>query len=348
MADSILSQSPGTDMPRRRPHPILQKPKCGLAFLTPEEFPAWDALIDASPQGSLFCKSWWLKAACGEVRVLGYFEGGQLIAGIPIFYTRRKGLRLCCMPTLTQTMGIVIAPLKGKHITIQNHETGILDLFAERLMQESIFIQAFHPASHNWLPFYWRGFSQTTHYTYVLDDLTSVSRIWDGMGTAKRAHIRNAQKNNIKVRECSPETVFNASMQTFSRQKKACPYTLEYLYRLYDAARANDAGICMAAEDDKGRVHSAALFVWDRKRGYYLAGGHDSTLTLSGGSALLVWGLIEFAAAHTAIFDFEGSMHKSIETSFRYFGAARVAYNRIVKFPRWLRIALAASGRTSF
>jgi hypothetical protein len=318
-----------------------------MSLLTAEELPAWDALVDASPQGSLFCKSWWLKAACGEVRVLGYFEGGQLVAGIPLYYTRRMGLRACCMPKLTQTMGVVIAQLAGKHVTIQRRETEILDLFAARLAQEPIFVQAFHPASLNWLPFYWRGFTQTTHYTYALDNLESMSRVWDGLSQRRRTEIRKAQRSNIRVKECGPETVYNASMQTFGRQKKACPYNLEYLCRLYDAARSNDGGICMAAEDGEGRLHAASFFVWDRTRGYYLVGGHAADLASGGGPILLMWNLIEFAASHTAVFDFEGSMYRSIEGPFRSFGASRIAYNRIAKLPRWLRTALCAAGRTA-
>jgi Acetyltransferase (GNAT) domain len=333
---------------RSSPRPALRPPRSGLSLLAAEDLPAWDALVDASPQGSLFCKSWWQRAACGEVRVLGYFEGGQLVAGIPLYYTSRWGLRVSYMPKLTQTMGVVIAPLEGKQVTVQGRETEILDLFAARLAEEPIFVQAFHPASQNWLPFYWHGFTQTTHYTYALEDLGSMGRLWDGLAPTKRTQVRKAKRHNMRVKECDPLTVFNASMQTLARQKVACPYSLEYLQRVYDAARANDAAICMSAEDGEGRVHAAGFFAWDRKRGYYLAGGHDPDIASTGGYALLMWSLIEFAATHTAVFDFEGSMHRGIESVFRYFGARRIPYNRIVKAPRWLRIALCAAGRTSF
>lgn len=333
---------------RKSPRTAAQPRKSGLSLLGSGDLPAWDALVDASPQASLFCKSWWLKAACGEVRVLGYSDGNQLVAGIPLYYERHMGVRICCMPKHTQTLGVVIAPVDAKHVTVQSRETEILSVFAERLEQEPIFIQAFHPASQNWLPFYWRGFMQTTHYTYVLDNLESTSRLWDGLAPERRTNIRKAQKSNVRVKECGPEIVYNASRTTFDRQKKDCPFDLEYFCRLYDAARANNAGICMSAEDGEGRVHAASFFVWDRKRGYYIAGGHDRNLALSGGHVLLMWNLIEFAASHTRIFDFEGSMHRPVEASFRSFGGNRIAYNRISKFPRWLRVALCAAGKTSF
>lgn len=319
--------------------------KSGLSLLTPGELPLWDALVEESEQCSVFAKSWWLEATCGQPRILGYFEPGRLLAGIPLHYERRFGLKMCRMPGLTQTMGVTMRPLPGKQVARSARETEILDAFAQHLAQESIFMQAFHPSMQNWLPFYWHGFTQTTHYTYVFDDLSSISNIWDGIETDRRTNVRKARRLGVTVKECGPEAVYQSANASFERQKRKCPYTLEYLSRLYEAARAHGAGVCMAATDSNGKIHAAEFFVWDAKRGYRLAGGHDTTLGSSGGAVLLVWSLIEFAATRTAVFDFEGSMRRPIEASFRSFGATRIGYQRIVKMPRWLRVGLCAAGR---
>lgn len=319
--------------------------RSGLSMLSSKDIAEWDALLERSPQRSIFSRSWWLQAASGQVCILGYFDSGRLIAGMPLHYEQRLGLRVCCMPKLTQTLGVVMAASSGKRVTVESREMEILDAFAARIAQERIFVQAFHPAHRNWLPFYWHGFTQTTHYTYVLDDLTDLKKLWDNLAPARRTNIRKAQRLGLLVRECGPERVYAASQQTFQRQRKSPPYALEYLRRLYRAARARDAGLCLSAEDREGKVHAAVFFVWDRSRGYYLTGGHDPALSSSGGNVLLMWNLIEFAAAHTAIFDFEGSMHRPIEASFRSFGAERVDYHRIAKLPCWLRAGLCAMGR---
>lgn len=319
-----------------------------LSWIEPENLPEWDVLVDGSPQASVFLKSWWLKAACGQPRILGYRESGKLIAGIPLHYERHFGLRICRMPLLTQTMGAAIAPpLQGKRVAQESRETRILEMFAEKLSHEQVFIQAFHPSCQNWLPFYWRGFSQTTHYTYEISDLTDLGRIWDGMDSDRRTNIRKARRLGVSVKECGPETVYEAANESFRRQRRSCPWSLQYLKRLYEAARANDAGVCMAAVDSAGKVHAAEFFTWSRQRGYRLAGGHSTEHGASGAGPLLVWSLIEFAAERTAVFDFEGSMRRPIEASFRSFGARRVPYHRIVKMPRWMRIALCAAGRVN-
>jgi Acetyltransferase (GNAT) domain len=321
--------------------------RSGLTLLAASDLVEWDALVEASPQCSIFAKSWWLRAACDEPRVLGYFEDGRLIAGIPLHYEWRLGQRFCCMPRLTQTMGVAIAPQPGKSVTVESRETEILNAFAERLAGERIFIQAFHPECRNWLPFYWAGFTQTTHYTYVLDDLSSVDRIWDGLDKDRRTNIRKARREGIQISECGPEEVYTSSAASLERQGLRCKYTLDYLSRLVYAARENNAGTCFAARDSRGRLHAAVFFVWDSRHGYQLAGGHDTALGSSGATVLLVWNLIEFAASRTAVFDFEGSMRQQIESSFRSFGTKRIPYHRIVKMPRWMRIGLCAAGKVS-
>lgn len=344
-AARCTSVQPVPDKHNRPPNSRLHPQKCGLSLLVPEEIPQWDALVEGSPQCSVFLKSWWLMAVSSHMRMLGYFESGQLIAGMPLHYERRFGLRVCAMPALTQTLGIAMARLRGKAVHQEERESEITGSFADWLLREPVFVQAFHSASQNWLPFYWRGYSQTTHYTYVLDDLSDLPRIWDSMESVRRSNIRKARRLGLTVRECGPEIVFEAARESFRRQQLPCPYSLEYLCRLYQAARKHEAGVCMAAFDGDGRAHAAEFFVWDAQRGYRLAGGHNTELGSSGGTVLLAWGLIEFAAQHTAVFDFEGSMHRPIEASFRSFGARRVAYNRIARMPRWLRMVSCATGR---
>ncbi len=329
----------------RAARPCERSRQDGLHYLGVNEYAKWDALVAVSPQGSLFSKSWWLEAIGGEIRILGYYESGRLIAGIPLYFERRMGVRVCCMPKLTQTWGVVVEPLPGKRVNAAAHEMRILGTFARRLAEERVFFQAFHPANQNWLPFYWNGFRQTTHFTYVLDNLQDLGRVWDGLEQNARTKIRKAQKLGLVVKRCGPELVFNASVQSFERQKKPHPFSREYFERLFNSAKSNDAGECFAAVDSEGRVHDAVLLVWDCKRTYFLAGGGDSSLRNSGGGSLLVWHCLQFAAFRSRVFDFEGSMLEPVQTFFRSFGATQVAYNRIMKFPAWLRACLCVAGK---
>lgn len=326
------------------PAPSKAAQKC-LRYLRPDEYAAWDALVDASPQGSVFCRSWYLRAVPGETRVLGYFEGSHLLAGMPVHYEKRWGMRLCCMPILTPAWGVVMEPLSGKRTSAQSKEIEILSVFARRLSRETMFIQTFHPTIQNWLPFRWNGFQQTSRFTYVLEDLRDLSRTWRELKDSCRGQIRKAQKQGIKIGICDPQVVAGASVKTFRRQGFRLPYSTDQFRSLCEAAIDNDAGQCFAAQDSRGRVHAAALLMWDRKTAYYVAGGGDPELRDSGATSLLIWHLISFSASRSAVFDFEGSDIEPIERFFRTFGATQRAYNYIFRCSRPLRALLVLAGK---
>src|SRR6478672_9716953 len=115
---------------------ITSKPRAEerftLRYLEDGEYPLWDALVDASPQGSVFCRSWWLRAL-GDIRLLACFAGSELIAGIPLYFERHFGIPVCTMPKLTQTWGVVMRPPEGKSVVAAAQETKILRTFAAQL-----------------------------------------------------------------------------------------------------------------------------------------------------------------------------------------------------------------------
>ena len=69
--------------------------------MSPDEYPLWDDLVEPSPWGTVCPYSWWLKAVCGDVCVLGYFGKGRLVAGLPIYMESRFGVCSRTMPAIT-------------------------------------------------------------------------------------------------------------------------------------------------------------------------------------------------------------------------------------------------------
>jgi hypothetical protein len=316
-----------------------------LRFLSVEEHRRWDELVEASPQGSLFCRSWWLKAVAPDALVLGYFDRSRLIAGIPLLFKKRLGVKFCTMPSLTQTWGVVIEPIEGKPVHRITRQMEILTIFARRLTEKKIFLQRFHPAIANFLPFQWHGFQQVSRVTYVIEHLCDLDRVWAEMRENQRREIRKAENRGIVVERCTPEMVAHNLAKTYTRQGLQTPVQPRFLHVVHEAAQQNEAGECFAARDSYGRVHAAAMLVWDRKRSYYLAGGGDPALRTSGATALLLWKMIEFSSGRSAVFDFEGSQIPAVERFFRAFGASQVWYHEISKMPRWLRAGLVLAGK---
>jgi hypothetical protein len=311
----------------------LVKPESEVRLLSPEEFSAWDSLVDASPQGSCFSRSWWLKAVGGDVRLIGCFRRGQLVAGIPLYFEKRFGVDLCTMPKLTQTLGPILPTLPDTPVAASYEQMELLAMLAKELAQHRFVFQAFHPSLQNWLPFYWNGFTQTTRFTQVVDLQPGPNALLQSMNRTARRAIRGAERAGIRIRQCEPEVLWHVEQKTFSRQNMSVPHSPEYLRGLYSAAREHGSGDCFAAFDDQGRVHSACFMIWDDKRAYGLAMGTDPEYRESGANLLLVWHTIQFAAERSRVLDFCGSVLPPIEMFWRKFGTVHVPYNWVLKMP---------------
>ena len=309
-----------------------------LRHLALDEYPIWNTLVEASPQGSVFCRPWWLNAV-GSTRILGCFRrNGDLVAGIPLHERKRFGVTLCTMPKLTTVLGVVLEPPAGNSVKAASREMEILRLFADHLSGKLFVFQKFHPTLDNWLPFYWKGFVQTSLCTNVIEDLTDLNSIWVGMSDNIRREIRKAERRGISIFPCSVDELYTACSQMFQRRGQSPAYSKEYLTQLVNASRENASGECFAARDADGRTHAALFLVWDKKAAYYLAGGGDPALRTSGATSLLTWYAVQFSANHSASFNFSGSMVERVDQFFRAFGGKQVVFNLVVKAPTWLRL----------
>lgn len=316
-----------------------------LRYLSANEYSVWDDLVEASAQGSIFCHSWWLEAVGGDVRVLGYFEKGRLVAGIPLYFQKRWGLSICVMPKLTRTWGVVLEPLRGKRAAVAQRETDLLTVFATCLSQQKVFFQEFHASLQNWIPFHWKGFRQTTRLVYVLNRLNDLEEVWGHVDASVRNKVRKAEKLGVSIQPCSAAEVFRTVSASFERQSLELSYDQKYLAALYEAARQNHSGACRAAIDPEGRICAAAFMVWDRRKLYSVASGGVPELRNNGAQVLLQWDSIRFAAERGLAYDFQGSMVKSVEAAFRAYGGELLGQSWIMKFPLWLHSFLGMRGK---
>jgi GNAT superfamily N-acetyltransferase len=317
-----------------------------VRYLDRSEYPLWDALVEASPQGSVSCLSWWLDAISQKIRVLAYFENGRLIGGVPLHPERMFGLTLFRKPKLTIPWGVVIEPLVGKGTTVVTRQIQILDAIATYLADiKGSIVMSFHPNLQNWLPFRWHGFSVSVGATHLIENLDCVDTVRDGFARNTRRWIAKATDMGMTVEPCSPDEALKLFACSYERQGQRLPYSDDYFGRLYAAAKIHNAGECLAARDRQGQVHAAGFLIWDKRTAYYVASGGDPALRASGAGQLLVWHVLQFAAERAAVFDFGGSSIRSIEEFMRSFGAKQTFYPRVAKFPLLPRLGLAALGK---
>ncbi len=307
---------------------------------------AYRELCASGPSIPLFQQAWWLDATCGqEWDVVLVRKGQEIHAALPFRRRSRRGFTVLSQPALTQFLGPWLRDTGAKKANDYSRQKDLMTELIEALPDHAHYTQSWSPAVTNWLPFYWKGFSQTTAYTYVLPDLTDADRIWKGLRENIRREIRRAENRaGISVSsEASLEDFIALNAMTFARQEKDLPYTPDYVRRLDAACTDHGCRRIFIARDGEGRAHSAAYLVWDAQNAYYLMGGSDPELRNSGAMSLCMWEAIRFAAGVTKRFDFEGSMIEPVERFFRSFGAEQVPYFRVTRTPsHLLRAGLAA------
>ena len=281
----------------------------------------------------LFFQPWWLEAVSPGAWDYAVVRRGEEIAAILpyTFKLRLNRLRLVEMPRLTPYLGPWLRTSSAKYANRLGEEKDLLTELIEALPPFAAFQQDFHPAITNWLPFHWKGFSQSTRYTYRMDATKDLDALWNETRDNVRTDIKKAKKQ-VEVAETGDlEKFLELHRLTFSRQNKPLPHSEEMLRRVDAACAENGARKILIATGSDGRPHAAVYLVTDRHAVYYLLSGSDAELRSSGAISLVLWEGIRWASAMGKMFDFEGSMVEPIERSFRSFGARQVPYFAIEK-----------------
>lgn len=291
-------------------------------------------LCQKEPSIDLPGRDWWLDAVAGAHAwdVVVVEKNGEIVASLPYVLHKKLGFRIILMPPLTPGLGVWIRYPEGqKYASRLSYEIKVCDELIEQLPAFHRFHQRFQHRFTNWLPFYWRGFEQTTRYHYIIPNLSDLETVFAEFRENIRREIRKAQKRVRIYENDDPEKLYHLIHKTFERQNLPVGFSLEFLERIAAACRLRNCCKILFAEDARGRLHSGLLLVWDQQMAYYLQGGNDPDLRNSGAASLLMWEAIQFAATVTQQFNFAGSMIPAIERYFRGFGAVQTPYFAIYK-----------------
>lgn len=291
-----------------------------------------------APDLPLFMQPWYLDAVCADgIWSAATVESeGKIVAAMPFFLKKKWGRNYIAMPVLCKFMGPYLLP----EFRNPDDEIRLYDALTRQLPSHlAAFEQDMHYGVTNWLPFYWKEFRQTTRYSYIIDLRQSEDKIWENISRNYRRKIRKAA-NTLRIAEDLPTQELKRLVDlSFSRQGLKPPFSTSFLEQYVRILSGNNACKVFFAVDAENRVHSAALLAWDQQSAYYIMSGDDPALRSSGSALLLKWTAILYAqkTLNLGIFDFEGSMIRTIEVGRRDFGARQMPYFRIQKewSPLW-------------
>ncbi|WP_417326345.1 GNAT family N-acetyltransferase [Halarcobacter sp.] len=282
----------------------------------------------------IFSKDWWLDTTCGEDAwdVVIVEKGGHIVASMPYFKKKKFIFNIITLPDLTQNIGVYIKyPPKQKYYKKLSWEKEMMTQLIKGLPKFDYFSQNFDRKVTNWLAFYWAGFEQTTRYTYVIENIT-LEELEKNLETDIRRRRRKALEADIKVFESDDiKKFYELNTMTFARQGLSIPYSFEFVKKLYETCKKNDAIKMYFAKDNEGVLIAANFLIYDENTVYYLMGGIHPDKKDLGGMDVVQFESVKFALETKRAFDFEGSMIESIEKYFRSFGAIQKPYFTISK-----------------
>lgn len=284
----------------------------------------------------IFLRHWWLDVVKedGEWDVIIEKKGENIIAAFPFYYKNKFGIKYITQPILTQKTGLWIKYPVGQSYTRKlSYEKEIMINIIEKLeaLHFQGYKQHFDYSITNWLPFYWKGYSQTTRYTYVLEDISNIDKVLLNFASSKRKNIKKAEKI-VEIRyDLSAEEFYANHKMTLKKQGENILYSFEVFNKIYNACYERNNGRVFYAVDNVGNIHCALFIVWDEISAYYLISTIDPEYRNVGAASLTISKAIKYVANYTKKFDFEGSMIENVENSYRRFGAVQVPYFCIYK-----------------
>jgi glycosyltransferase involved in cell wall biosynthesis len=299
--------------------------------LKPEAFDVWNTFVDTSPQGDVFCYTWWLDAITkGNFKIVAIFEKDEIVAGMPLAYYLGK----INEPPLTRTLGPLFKPLTGLS---ERDKTTIQRKWLNLLLDEIPLdeFEQFCTSHHfnDWLPFRWRGLKQSTRYTYIIDyQKKSIDDIWQALNENKKRDLKKARQNKLSVQVIDDAHLFYQLVeQTYQRQGLTFRFAADDFMELDEAVNKNNSRKIFLASDENGRPHAAVYVAHNDKSAYYLLAGNKSEYRKLGGGTLALWEAIRYFHSRVTFFNFGGSDIERIEKYVRGFGGELQQYFHIYK-----------------
>jgi hypothetical protein len=130
-------------------------------------------------------------------------------------------------------------------------------------------------------------------------------------------------------KDLSKEDFYSYFHDAIHERNEEVGFSENMFNHLYETIYTHQAGQTFYCTDDKGNIHALNLTVWDKESAYYLIAMRKREYNTSGGTEFLVDQTIKEVSRFVNRFDFEGSMIKGVEASYRYYGAHQTEYYQI-------------------
>ena len=263
--------------------------------------------------------------------VLSLNKDGNIKGAWPFFIKQKFGFHLLTMPWLTPYLGPIIAyPSDLGTSRKTSYEKQVIEDLLEQLPQVDHLLFQGNPHYTNWLPFHWKGFEQSTRYTYVLPKMELEDAVSNYKASIRR-ELKKGESHLTLHESANAGLLHQIKLADFKMKGLDMFYTEKFFQRIGNYVEQTKKGQFFEAKNGNRETIASMLFLWDEKYLYYHTGAVLPEFRNSGAMTLLMHKGIELACEKNLQFNFEGSMVESIERYFSSFGAEQLPYFTLSK-----------------
>jgi hypothetical protein len=272
----------------------------------------------------LFLKPWWLDAVAEDGWDVRIAYEKETVSGVFPYCTKSKwNFDKSYIPNFTPYLGPwIIYPEKLNEYEKRSFEKKTISNLLSQLPALDDVRMKLHWQQDNALPYFWHGFHQTTHYTYVLEDIKNTDKVYINFKDSLKRQIYKAEKQvTIELTE-DWKPIAHLFKNSLDRQEAKINIPDTVFEKIDKAAKEQNAGKIFVAKNQKEEIIAGIYILYDENSAYYLYGGYNELEAQSGAMSLLFWEAIQHASTVTKAFDFEGSRIEGVERFFRSFGGS--------------------------
>lgn len=277
----------------------------------------------------LFLTFDWMNAVSDEWDVLIY-EENNIPLSIFVYSLKHKWFNSHLgSPSLTQFNGLYFLSEFNNRKDKLHIQNKIIEYFLMSIPSSYNIKLSLHSSILNLQAFYWNGFDLRVRYTYRLlniknYDLSQVS-------SRTRYEINKCKSKYSLNFTTDANFIYDLREKYVKKRNQRMSYDKNVLNRIvtYCIKNNNGMGFYLTSKLD-GSIPAVCFVVRDLTSAYLIIHGSDTNIKDSS-TSLLLFNVVKWASNYVDIFDFEGSMVKSIESTYRGLGGTQVPYYNISK-----------------
>lgn len=274
--------------------------------LKKEEYKMWDELVERSPHGTIFHKSFWLTTSSEmlnkKLKIYGCFENEELVGGCSLYtYKFKRFFKLASsIIEMTPYGGVILAPSTSTKVREQEQSyRDIIKSLCNAFDKEHFdHIQITNsPDFIDVRPFIWNGWGGRILYAYYLNLCEDIEK---SISKNARRTIKGAIKSNISVKKLNSDDVkryfsryYDLFKMTYLRQNIQPPVPMDFLKTMMNMLHDQQKDEMWIAKTSSGEIAAAEVIVFDDKRAYRWSPASHTELRKTGATSLLLYEIFQ-------------------------------------------------------